>query len=332
MKIAFFSTKSYDREFMDRANHTFGHTLTYFDTSLNPDTAILAHGQEGVCIFVNDKAGAETLKALHQISVRLIALRCAGFNNVDLKTARELGMKVVRVPAYSPYAVAEHTLAMILTLNRKTHLAYERVRNGNFSLERLMGFDLHGKTVGVIGTGTIGGIFAKIMLGLGCKVLAHDPYPQEDLKQVGIQYVSLKEMYPQADIISLHCPLTPSSYHLISQEAITQMKDQVMLINTSRGALVNTKAVIEALKSGKIGYFGLDVYEQEERLFFQDLSGHIIQDDVITRLMTFPNVLITAHQAFFTENAMTNIAETTLENITAFEQGQKLKNEVVLQG
>jgi D-lactate dehydrogenase len=331
MKVAFFSTKSYDKEFMDKTNQNFGHELKYFDTKLEASTAILASEQDAVCIFVNDQADRSTLEQLHKEGVRLVALRAAGFNNVDLEAARDLGIKVVRVPAYSPYAVAEHTLAMILTLNRKTHLAYERIRNGNFSLEKLMGFDLYGRTIGVIGTGNIGRIFARNMHGIGCKVLAYDPYPNEDFEKEGVaRYVPLDDMYAEVDIVSLHCPLTEDTYHLVNEQSINKMKDDVMLINTSRGALVDTKAVIRALKHGKIGYFGLDVYEQEENLFFQDLSGHIIQDDDIARLMTFPNVLITSHQAFFTENAMTNIAETTLQNISDFEQGKELKNEVKL--
>ena len=329
MKVAFFSTKPYDREFMDKANKAYGHEFQYFDTKLEVSTAILASDFDAVCIFVNDQADRETLEHLKEEGVKLVTLRAAGFNNVDLEAAQELGIRVTRVPAYSPYAAAEHTLAMILTLNRKTHLAYERVRNGNFSLEKLMGFDLYGKTVGVIGTGNIGQIFARNMHGLGCQVLAYDPYPNEAFNKEGIaRYVGLDEMYPEVDIVSLHCPLTEDTHHLINEQAIEKMKDNVMLINTSRGALVDTKAVIRALKHGKIGYFGLDVYEQEENLFFQDLSGHIIQDDDIARLMTFPNVLITSHQAFFTENAMNNISDTTLQNINEFAQGKELQNEV----
>lgn len=332
MKVAFFSTKPYDREFMDKANQDNRHEFQYFDTRLDVSTAILASEFDAVCIFVNDQADEETLQLLKDEGVKLVALRAAGFNNVDLQTAQSLGIKIARVPAYSPYAVAEHTLAMILTLNRKTHLAYERVRNGNFSLEKLMGFDLHGTTIGVVGTGKIGRIFARNMHGLGCKVLAYDPYPNEDFEREGTAtYVSLEEMYPKVDILSLHCPLNDKTHHLVNKEAIDQMKDRVMLINTSRGALVDTKAVIKALKHFKIGYFGIDVYEQEENLFFQDLSGHIIQDDDISRLMTFPNVLITSHQAFFTENAMTNIAETTLNNINQFEEGTELENEVKIE-
>ncbi len=329
MKVAFFSTKSYDREFMTKANEAYDHEFQFFDTKLEASTAILASDFDAVCMFVNDQADRETLERLRHEGVKLVTLRAAGFNNVDLEAAKELGIKITRVPAYSPYAVAEHTLAMILTLNRKTHLAYERIRNGNFSLEKLMGFDLYGRTIGVIGTGNIGRIFARNMRGLGCKVLAYDPYPSEEFKQENVvTYVGLDDMYPEVDIVSLHCPLTEDTYHLINKEAIDKMKDRVMLINTSRGALVDTKAVIRALKHGKIGYFGLDVYEQEENLFFQDLSGHIIQDDDIIRLMTFPNVLITSHQAFFTEQAMNNISDTTLQNINEFEQGGELQNEV----
>lgn len=328
MKVAFFSTKSYDRTFMDQANADYDFHFTYFEAPLNKDTALLAQNTDAVCVFVNDKLDEPIIRLLAKFDVKLIALRCAGFNNVDLKAAREAGIKVVRVSAYSPYAVAEHALAMILTLNRKTHLAYDRVRQGNFSLERLMGFDLHGKTVGVIGTGKIGGIFAKIMLGMGCKVLAYDLYPNSELEKAQVQYVEILELLRQSDIISLQCPLTPESYHMINQKTIKQMKDGVMLINTSRGGLVDAKALVKGLKKGKIGYLGLDVYEQEEKLFFEDLSGSIIQDDVIARLMTFPNVLITAHQAFFTENAMTNIAHTTLQNIKDFQSGKDLENEV----
>ncbi|MGB3589217.1 MAG: 2-hydroxyacid dehydrogenase [Tunicatimonas sp.] len=328
MKIAFFSTKTYDQTFMNQVNEEFGHEISYFDTGLSPSTAVLAQDHEAVCIFVNDQGNEETLKALKDQGVKLLALRSAGFNHVDIAKAEELGIKIVRVPAYSPYAVAEHALAMILTLNRKTHLAYSRVRDGNFSLERLTGFDLRGKTVGVIGTGAIGQVFAHIMMGVGCRVVAYDPRPNEELKQ-HVDFVGLPELFGQSDIISLHCPLTKETHYIINEEAIKQMKNSVMLINTSRGGLVDTKAVIKGLKDQRIGYFGLDVYEQEENIFFEDLSGAIIQDDMITRLMTFPNALITSHQAFFTQEAMTSIAETTLQNIRDFEEGKDLENEVV---
>ncbi|MGB3850434.1 MAG: 2-hydroxyacid dehydrogenase [Tunicatimonas sp.] len=330
MKVAFFSTKSYDQEFMDQANAAHQHQISYFDSALTTQTAVLAQDHPAVCLFVNDAADAAVLEQLHDLGVKLIALRSMGFNNVDLKKAKALEMPVVRVPAYSPYAVAEHALAMILTLNRKTHLAYARVRNGNFSLEHLMGFDLRGRTVGVVGTGKIGRVFSRMVRALGCSVVAYDPRPDEDFGQEdGIEYVSLPELFSRARIISLHCPLTDETRHLISADAIKQMQPEVMLINTSRGALVDTAAVIKGLKSRKVGYFGLDVYEQEEDLFFEDLSGAIIQDDQITRLMTFPNVLITSHQAFFTRDAMTQIAETTLQNIADFAQGDELKNQVL---
>ncbi len=329
MKVAFFSTKRYDQEYMDQANEAFGHALSYYDTALAPSTTTLAKGHDAVCIFVNDEADGEVLKMLHNHGVRLVALRCAGFNNVDLKKAKELGIAIVRVPAYSPHAVSEHALAMIMTLNRKTHLAYARVRNGNFSLDRLVGFDLYGKTVGVVGTGKIGRVFARLMRGVGCQVLAYDPHPHEGLSQEeGIRYVALSELWQQSNIVSLHCPLTEQTHHIVNESAIKQMRPEVMLINTSRGALVDTQSVIAGLKSRKIGYFGMDVYEQEEDLFFEDRSGAIIDDDQITRLMTFPNVLITSHQAFFTSNAMTNIAETTLQNIADFEQGRTLENQI----
>ena len=329
MKVAFFSAKSYDRDFMNSANESFNHELSYHDTALSARTAILAQDCPAVCLFVNDTADAPALEQLHEQGVELIALRSAGFNNVDLDRAQELGLTVVRVPAYSPHAVAEHALAMILTLNRKTHLAYQRIQSGNFSLERLMGFELHGKTVGVIGSGKIGQLFARKMRGLGCSVRVYDPHPDESFGQEeGITYVDQPTLFAESAIISLHCPLTKETHHIIDAKAVEQMQDNVMLINTSRGALVDTQAVIQGLKSQKVGYFGLDVYEQEENLFFEDLSGAIIQDDQITRLMTFPNVLITSHQAFFTEQAMRQIADTTLQNITDFERGNPLENRI----
>lgn len=319
MRIAVFSTKPYDRRFLDQANQT-QHELTYFDPQLTAETAPLAAGFEAVCAFVNDKLDAPVLQLLHGNGTRLIALRSAGFNNVDLPEAERLGMTVVRVPAYSPHAVAEHAVALVLSLNRMTFRAYNRVREGNFSLDGLLGFDLYGKTVGVVGTGKIGLIFADIMYGFGCKVLAADPYPSPDAKAF-VEYVSLEHLLETADIISLHCPLTPETDHLIDAEAIARMKDGVMVINTGRGRVIDTKAVIDGLKSGKIGRLGLDVYEEEEHLFFQDLSQRVIGDDQFMRLTTFHNVLITGHQAFFTAEALTNIADTTIANITAFESG-----------
>lgn len=318
MNLALFSTKPYDRRFFEGANAAHGHALQFLEPRLTPETAPLAAGFGGVCAFVNDVLSAPVLSALAGGGTKLIALRSAGFNHVDLNAAEALGLTVARVPAYSPYAVAEHALALILTLNRKTHRAFNRVREGNFALDGLLGFDLHGKTVGVVGTGKIGLLFARIMAGFGCEVLAYDPYPNAD---AGVTYVALDELLGRADIISLHCPLTPETYHLIGAAAVSQMKPGAMLINTSRGALVDTRVVIEGLKSGRIGALGLDVYEEEADLFFEDLSDRVIQDDVFTRLLTFPNVLITGHQGFFTAEALANIAETTLQNVTAFEAG-----------
>ena len=329
MNIAFFNTKSYDQEYFDRFNKN--HLISYLPVPLNERTASLAAGNEAVCCFVNDRMNAETIQVLKTFGIRLIALRCAGFNNVDLEAATQAGMKIVRVPAYSPYAVAEHAVALILTLNRKTHKAYNRVREGNFSLERLMGFDLHEKTVGVIGTGKIGALFAGMMKGFGCTVLAYDIYPDANLIQQGVTYMKLDEVLKQSDIVSLHCPLTPETKYIINKNSIRSMKKGAMLINTSRGGLIETNAVVAALKSHHLGYLGIDVYEQEEKLFFSDLSETIIEDDILMRLMSFPNVLITSHQGFFTEEALTQIAQTTIDNITAFEQGKKLVNEVVYQ-
>jgi D-lactate dehydrogenase len=327
MKIAFFSTKSYDREFFNHYIST--HEIVYFEASLNLETTNLASGCNAVCVFVNDKLTKEVITALNKLGIQLIALRCAGFNSVDLQAAKANNIKVVRVPAYSPHAVAEHAAALMLTLNRKTHKAYNRVREGNFSLERLTGFDLFEKTVGVIGTGKIGEVFCSIMLGFGCKVLAFDLIENKELAAKGVEYLPLIDVLQQSDIVSLHCPLNEQTKHIINQQTVAMMKEEVMLINTSRGGLIDTPAVIEGLKTGKIGYLGLDVYEQEEKLFFNDLSESVIQDDVIMRLLSFPNVLITAHQGFFTEEALTQIAQTTLGNIDAFEAGGPLKNLVV---
>jgi D-lactate dehydrogenase len=328
MKVAVFSTKAYDRRFLEAANADRTHELVFFEARLTADTAVLATGFPAVCAFVNDQLDEKTLKALAEQETRLIALRSAGFNHVDLTAATELGLTIVRVPAYSPYAVAEHAIGLILTLNRKIHRAYNRVREGNFSLDGLLGFDLNGKTVGIVGTGKIGVIVAQILKGFGCQLLTYDLYPNPECEALGAKYVELPELFAASDIITLHCPLTPETYHLINDQALEQMKLGVMLINTSRGALVDTEAVIGALKSRKIGYLGLDVYEQESDLFFEDLSEEVIQDDVFQRLLTFPNVLITGHQAFFTENALKNIAETTLSNITDIEQGRPCPNQI----
>jgi D-lactate dehydrogenase len=323
MRIAVFSTKNYDQHFLTKANEAHGHRheLTFFEPRLIEETVTLAAGFPAVCAFVNDRLDARVLRALKENGTELIALRSAGFNHVDLEVADELGLCVARVPAYSPQAVAEHALALILSLNRRIPRAYNRVRDGNFSLEGMLGFDLHGKTVGIIGTGRIGLVFAELLQGFGCTLLAFDPYPNEQAERV-VEYVPLRELFERSDVISLHCPLTPETHRLIDREAVSQMKDGVMLINTSRGRLVDTLAVIDGLKSGRIGYLGLDVYEEEENLFFEDLSEHVIQDDTFTRLLTFPNVLITGHQAFFTREALTNIAEKTLANVTAFESGE----------
>jgi len=327
MKIAFFSTKSYDKEFFNRYVTT--HELIYFEAQLNEQTANLAAGCNAVCVFVNDKLNKAVIEQLKAAGVKLIALRSAGFNNVDLEAAKANNLKVARVPAYSPHAVAEHAVALMLTLNRKTHKAYNRIREGNFSLERLTGFDLFEKTVGVIGTGKIGQAFCNIMLGFGCKVLAFDLIANKDMAAKGVEYVPLIDVLQQSDVISLHCPLNEQTKHIINEQTIGMMKEGVMLINTSRGALIDTPVIIDALKNGKIGYLGLDVYEQEEKLFFKDLSENVIQDDMIMRLLSFPNVLITSHQGFFTEEALTQIAQITLGNIDAFEAGLPLKNAVV---
>ncbi len=339
MKVAVFSAKPYDRRSLTQANYDgrnsrttcdgIIHDLVFFEPSLALDTASLAAGFPAVCLFVNDSADAKTLETLAANGTKLIALRCAGFNNVDLRAAADLGITVVRVPAYSPYAVAEFAVGMVLTLNRKFHKAYNRVREGNFSLDGLLGFDLHGRTVGVVGTGKIGMIFAQLMHSFGCAVLGYDRYPNPQLESMGAaRYVELPELLANSDIISLHCPLTPETHHLIDADAIAQMKPGVMLINTSRGALIDTEAAIDGLKSQQIGALGLDVYEQEADLFFEDLSSTIIQDDVFERLLMFPNVLVTGHQAFFTADALTSIAETTLANITDIEQGRSCPNEV----
>ncbi|MDZ8023322.1 MAG: 2-hydroxyacid dehydrogenase [Nostoc sp. DcaGUA01] len=328
MKVAVFSTKAYDRQFLSAVNSSNQHELVFFEPRLNRDTAILAAGFAAVCVFVHDQVDAPTLELLASGGTHLVVLRCAGFNNVDLQAAADLGVTVVRVPAYSPYGVAEHAVGLILSLNRKIHRAYNRVRESNFSLDGLLGFNLHQRTVGIIGTGKIGLILGQIMKGFGCQLLAYDVYRNSELEALGGKYVELPELFANSDVISLHCPLTPETHHLINAEAIEQIKPGVMLINTSRGALIDTQAVIEGLKSGKIGYLGVDVYEQESELFFEDLSGEIIQDDIFQRLTTFPNVLITGHQAFFTAEALHNIAQTTFANITDIEQGRPCANQI----
>ncbi len=333
MRVAVFNTKPYDKEFLTAANSQLppaqAHELEFFDSHLTPSTTALAAGFPCVCVFVNDHLNRKTLERLAQGGTSLIALRSAGFNHVDLAAAAELGMTVVHVPAYSPYAVAEHAVGMILSLNRHIHRAFNRVREGNFSLNGLMGFDLKGTTVGIIGTGKIGLIVAQILgQGFGCNILAYDLYPNPELEALGGRYVDLLSLAAQADIISLHCPLTPATHHLIDAKAIEYMKPGVMIVNTSRGALIDAAAMIGGLKSGKIGYLGLDVYEGEGELFFEDYSNEVIHDDVLQRLLTFPNVLITGHQAFFTRNALASIAATTLQNISDIEQGRICPHQV----
>jgi D-lactate dehydrogenase len=327
MKVAVFSTKSYDRDSLTAAAGN-RHELRFFKPHLDEHTVSLAAGSEAVCAFVNDRLDAVVLEQLARHGTRFIALRCAGFNHLDLAVASRLGLAVARVPAYSPHAVAEHTVGLILALNRKLHRAYNRVREGNFSLDGLLGFDLHGRTIGLIGTGKIGTVTARILLGFGCTVLAFDPFPNEECAALGVRFVPLDELLAASDVISLHCPLTPANHHLINAGTLARMKPGVMLINTSRGGLVDTRAVIDALKSGRLGHLGLDVYEGEGELFFEDLSGSIIRDDVLMRLLTFPNVLITGHQAFLTSEALRNIADTTVANLTEFEETGACRNSV----
>jgi D-lactate dehydrogenase len=330
MKITFFSAKPYDRLYFDKYNTYPDVETEYYETHLGPHIVNAVEDAFAVCAFVNDKLTAEVLQTLAERGVKVIALRCAGFNNTDLEAARRLGLRVCRVPAYSPEAVAEHTAAMLLTLNRKTHKAYNRVREQNFSLNGLLGFNLYGKTVGVIGTGKIGKAFCKIMLGFGCQVLAYDIYEDNDLKAAGVHYLPQEQVLAAADIVSLHCPLTPENHYMINAESINTMKPGVVIINTSRGGLVCTTDVIEALKDKKVGALGIDVYEQEEKLFFRDLSENIIDDDNIQRLMSFPNVLVTAHQAFFTDEALSQIAQVTLHSINTFAAGKTPDASVVL--
>jgi D-lactate dehydrogenase len=319
MKVAVFSSKPYDIRFFNSAIQS-DHQFTFFEPHLNAQTAALSQGHDAVCCFVNDSVDRETLEQLNKAGISLVALRCAGFNNVDLPAAIELGITVARVPEYSPFAVAEHAVALILGLNRNSHRAYNRVRENDYSLHGLLGFDVHGKTVGVVGTGKIGQAFIRIMRGFGCRVICYDPYPSESTTQAGGEYVELETLWAHSDIISLHCPLMQATRHLINSKTLASMKHGVMVINTSRGALINTSDVITALKTGDVGYLGLDVYEEEADLFFEDNSDDILRDDVFARLLTFRNVLITGHQAFFTKEALEAITAVTLTNLTAFEQ------------
>lgn len=324
-KISFYDTKPYDRIYFDELKEKHGYEIEYYEEKLTPRTAIFAKGSEAVIAFVNDDLSAKTLQILYENGVKLIAMRCAGYNNVDIKYAHGK-MPVVRVPAYSPYAVAEHAMGMLLMLNRKLHKACYRVKEYNFSLNGLMGFDLYGKTVGIIGTGKIGRTFANICNGFGMRVLGYDLYPAKD---AGIEYVSLEEIYEKSDIISLHCPLTKDNYYMINKDTISSMKTGVYIINTSRGSLIDSEALMEALKNGKVGAAALDVYEEESDLFFEDNSDTIIQDDILARLISMPNVLVTSHQAFLTREALQNIAEVTLDNLDAYFAGEEMVNEVV---
>ncbi|KAE9535454.1 2-hydroxyacid dehydrogenase [Ursidibacter arcticus] len=315
MKIAVFSTKSYDRKYLEQANQQYGFELEFFDFMLNEQTVKMAEGCEAVCIFVNDDGSRSVLTKLAEQGTKMIALRCAGFNNVDLEAAKELGLQVVRVPAYSPEAVAEHTVGLMMTLNRRIHRAYQRTRDANFSLEGLIGFNMHGRTVGVIGTGKIGIATMRILKGFGMQILAFDPFKNPIAEEIGATYVGLDELYARSDVITLHCPATPENYHLLNKESFDKMKEGVMIINTSRGSLINTTDAIEALKQRKIGALGLDVYENERELFFEDKSNDVILDDVFRRISSCHNVLLTGHQAFLTEEALMNISDVTLSNI-----------------
>ena len=330
-RIAFFDAKPYDRRFFDEANRPYGFTIVYFEEKLSARTASLAAGFDAVCAFVNDELGEAAVNRLTEGGVGIIAMRCAGYNNVNLKAACANGIPVVRVPRYSPYAVAEYALGLLLTLNRRIHRAYNRVREGNFSINGLIGFDLHGKTVGVIGTGKIGMTFAGLLRGFGVRLLGYDLYPnQEEAAKIPLEYVPLEQLLRESDVVSLHCPLTPENTRLIDRERIGLMKPGVFLLNTSRGKLIDTAALIEGLKSGRIGGAGLDVYEEETEYFFEDRSDRVMTDDLLARLMTFPNVIVSSHQAFFTREAETAIAEVTLASLAAFMEGERLENAVGL--
>ncbi|CNE18946.1 2-hydroxyacid dehydrogenase [Yersinia mollaretii] len=326
MKLAVYSTKQYDRKYLELVNKDFGFELEFFDFLLSPKTAKMAAGCDAICIFVNDDACRATLEELKSVGVEILALRCAGFNNVDLAAAKELGIQVVRVPAYSPEAVAEHAVGMMMSLNRRIHRAYQRTRDANFSLEGLIGFNMHNRTAGIIGTGKIGVATMRILKGFGMRLLAFDPYPSAQALELGAEYVDLKTLYAESDVISLHCPMTPENHHLLNKQSFDQMKDGVMIINTSRGGLIDSAAAIEALKQQKIGALGMDVYENERDLFFEDKSNDVIQDDVFRRLSSCHNVLFTGHQAFLTEEALTSISATTMQNIAQLKNGEPCPN------
>ena len=330
MKVAIFGTQFYERDYFNKYNIDNTHELTFFNEQLNSETTHLAKGYEAVCVFVTDIVDKSCIEKLSENGIKLIDLRSAGYNNIDLEAAKKCKIKVLRVPAYSPQAVAEHAIAMILTLNRKTHKAYNQVRENNFSLQKLMGFNLYEKTIGVVGTGKIGRAFCNIMLGFGCKIIAFDIKENDGLKQKGVEYKTFDELLSQSDVISIHCPLNPKTNHLFDAKSFDKIKKGVMIINTSRGGIINSEDAITALKKEQIGYLGLDVYENESNLFFKDLSQTIIQDDIFERLLSFNNVLITPHQAFYTEEAVTEIAKITIKNFTDFEKGLPLENEVIL--
>ncbi len=323
-KAAFFDTKPYDKIYFDTLKDEYGVEIEYFESKLSPRTAVMAKGCQAVIAFVNDDINEKTISVLKENGIEIIALRCAGYNNVDLSAAKDV-LPVVRVPEYSPHAIAEHALALLLTLVRKTHKAYIRTRDFNFSLNGFVGFDLHGKTLGVIGTGKIGVTFIEICRGIGMNVIAYDPYPSQGY----LEYVSLDELFARSDVISLHCPLTSDTHHIINDDSISKMKDKALILNTSRGALIDTEALINGIKSGKIGGAGLDVYEEESEFFYEDFSESILKDDNLSRLIMMPNVLITSHQAFLTHEALERIAQTTLGNLKSFYEGKPLENEIV---
>lgn len=322
-EIAFFDTKPYDREYFEKTPHDGLH-FKFYVNKLNAETAFVTKGCDGAVAFVNDSIDEKAINELYKYGVRVLAMRCAGYNNVDIKAAQGK-IKILRVPKYSPYAVAEHTMALLLCLNRKIHRAFNRTRDYNFSINGLTGFDLHGKTAGIIGTGKIGQIFIDICRGFGMNIIAYDPYP---LENSGIEYVSKEELFRRSDIISLHCPLTKSTYHIVDEEALKEVKKDVYILNTSRGALIDAEALLTALKESRVGGAGLDVYEEESSLFFEDFSGSVIQDDVLSLLVNMPNVIVTSHQAFLTHEALSGIAEVTIDNLNSFFSGKELKNEV----
>jgi len=329
MKIAFFDTHSYDKKSFAQANENFNYEIDFRDYKLNENTALTAKGFDVVCVFVNDIVNEAVIKTLKECGVKLIALRCAGFNNVDLNAAKDADIKVVRVPAYSPYAVAEHGAALLMSLTRHIPQAYLRTKTANFNIEGLTGRDLHGLTAGILGTGKIGQIMADILKGFGMNIIAYDPYPNEQwASKTGARYVTLKEIFTESDVLSLHCPLNEQTKHIVNHDSMKMMKHDAVIINTGRGALIDSKALVHALKHGQIGGIGMDVYEEESKYFFSDWSTDIMTDDVLARLLTFPNVIITAHQAFLTTNALKNLADTTLKNISDFSANAELVNEV----